>query len=82
MFSLYHNKKGIEIKIEKVKDYKKWFLELPCKGNEILEYNSCYYISNDRKALNELAKEIKENWIKEHEELLKKYQNMEVKRKY
>lgn len=82
MFSLYHNKKEIEIRIEKVKDYKKWFLELSCNENEVVRYNDCYYVSNSRKALNDLAKKIKEDWIKEHEELLKKYQNMEILRKY
>ena len=82
MYKLYHNKNGLEIEISKVKDFQKWFLEIPCTGNEVVRYNDCYYVSNNRKALNELAKKMKEEWIKDKETLLEQYSNMEIKKKY
>lgn len=82
MYKLYHNKNGRELEVSKVKENQKWFLGLSCNDNEIVRYNDCYYVSKSRKALNELAKQIRAEWIKEAEEVLEKYRKMEIKRSY
>lgn len=82
MYKLYHNKNGMELEISKVKANQRWFLELSCNDDEIVRYNDCYYVSKSRKPLNELAKKIKTEWIKEAEGLLEKYRNMEIKKSY
>lgn len=82
MFKLYHNKAEKKIEISKVKDGEWFFLEKQCKEDDIVKYNNCFFLSNNRKKLNELAKELKADWIKEYKALLEQYQNMEIKRKY
>lgn len=82
MFKLYHNKLEKKIEISKVKDKEWFFLEKQCKENDIVKYNNCFFLSNNRKELNKLAEEIKQNWIEEYKRLLEQYQNMEIKRKY
>lgn len=82
MYKLYYDKNGMEIEVSKVKNFQKWFLKISCNGDEIVKYNDCYYVSKSRKALNELAKEIKAEWIKEIEQLLERYRNMEIKKSY
>lgn len=50
--------------------------------DEITKFNSIYYICNDRKKLNDKAKEIKEEWIRETEKELEAVRAIAIKRKY
>ncbi len=82
MFKLYHNKAEKKIEISKVKDREWFFLEKQCKEDEIVRYNDCFFLSNNRKVLNKLAEELKKNWIEEYKVLFEQYKNMEITKKY
>lgn len=79
MYKLYFSKRDFVLKIEPIGG-------LMVKENQVtdeaIKFNDFFYVCNNRKILREKAKEIKERWIKETEENLSKFKNMEIKNKY
>lgn len=74
MYTLYHNKSERIIEVKKA-----------TKGmsnctytDEVTYYNGCYFICLKRKPLMEKAEEIKQSWIKETEEILKKLKEIKI----
>lgn len=45
---------------------------------EVEQFNSCYYISTDRKALKEKGKELKELWLNRAQERVDKIKEIKI----
>lgn len=74
MYQLYHKKSEGIIKIEKLK---KVFSKVEVT-DEIMCFNSVYYLCSDRKKLKEKALEIKNEWVSEAKLLLEKYESIKI----
>ena len=74
MYTLYHNKETMELKIRKSNQGTKSFPYL----EDVTVYNSCYYSCLKRKPRKELAERIKEEWISEAEERLESLKSIKV----
>jgi len=75
MFSLYVNKEKMELVIAKntLTDN---------ITEDIVQYNSCYFIGPDRKKLKEFAEELRVEWIREAETRLEVLKSLKIKNKY
>ena len=78
VYALYHNKEKVALEI------KPWKFQVDesLDYNKLVFLNDCYFLSYDKKVLKQKAEEIKNIWIKEIEENLKKVTNSEIKMKY
>ena len=70
MYQLYVNKNTLELKVSKLKrglaNYGPVMMfERTATDDEIMDYNSNYKISKSRKALVQMAREIKNLWLAE-----------------
>lgn len=75
MYSLFFDKKRLEICIE---PYKNAMIET----NELYKFNDCRYLCSDRKLLREKAKEIKESWLEEAKQAVRDIESLKIKNKY
>ena len=76
MYQLYFKKEDFELRVEPLTAWAKDITDIPKR------FNDCIYVCNNRKALRELAKQIKAEWIAELEEKLENAKNIKVKNKY
>lgn len=70
MYQLYINKNTLELKVSKLKRCLATYgpvmmFERTATDDEIMDYNSNYKISKSRKALVQMAREIKNLWLVE-----------------
>jgi hypothetical protein len=75
MYQLFVKKS--EFRIE-VKPLSKTFRNIEIT-DQVEQYNDYYYFCKSRKALKEKALEIKSQWVKEAEDMLKRYESIEIK---
>lgn len=82
IYQLYHDK---EHGILKVSPMHKAFYDTyidhqlaPFHEDYILYYNDCHYFSRSRKALVELAREMKAEWVQELEMKLEMYKSIKI----
>lgn len=68
MYTLYVEKEKMIIEVKKTSKA----MSNCTYTNEVVKYNDCYYLCLKRKPLIEKATEIKESWIRELEEKIKK----------
>lgn len=73
MYSLYFNKNKCEIVLKKMG---KIILGNPTE--EVKQFNDCYYISTNRKALKQKGMEIRERWIEETRERLEALESIKI----
>lgn len=74
MYTLYHDKLKLEIKLTNAKKT----LQNLNYTDDVTEYNDCYFISKNKKKLKEFGEKIKNNWIIELEEKLNKLKETEL----
>lgn len=80
MFSLYHNREKHELVIKPAKLNQ--LMIILDKPEEVVYYNYCFFVSNNRKALKKKADEMKNTWVTELEEELKAIKAMKITTKY
>lgn len=78
MFQLFHNKDKFIITISPMTVYGENYVV----SNEVRKFNENYYVSDNRQILQEYAKELQQEWIKEYKTKLTLAQNMKIKNKY
>lgn len=82
IYQLYHDKSKAILKISPMIKafYGTTYIDklLTNATEEIIYYNTNYFFSFSRKALVQKAREMKEEWIKEAEEILEMYKNIKV----
>lgn len=80
-YSLHHNKEQCLFEIKKNKTMG---INVPesceIKDDDLIRYNDCHYISNDRNALVDKARELRDEWIKEYEEKIAKLKSINFKK--
>lgn len=76
MFSLYIDKEKMELVVGKINNL------TDIVTNEIVKFNSCYYIGPDRKELKKYAENMKLEWLKEAEDRVENLKNLKIKNKY
>ena len=74
MYSLYHDKEKGIIKVSKTP---KAMQDIEHK-EEITRYNHCYYLCLYRKPLVELARQMRNEWIKELESQIDNLRNLKI----
>ena len=79
MYKLYHDKRNLDLRIEPLGNL---LIDTSKIGEMPTIFNDSYYVCNNRKALKELAQEIKKNWINEYTDLLEMTKHTEIKNKY
>lgn len=77
MYKLYANKKELKLTIEPLGNICIRF----AVTNEVKQHNDIIYVCADIRVLRKFAKELKEQWIKEEERLLK-LKTLQIKTKY
>ena len=83
MYQLYINKNTVELKVSKLKcgfaTYGPVMMfERTATDDEIMDYNSNYKISKSRKALVQLAREIKALWLAEAQMAVQKIEEIKI----
>lgn len=83
MYQLYINKNTLELKVSKLKrglaTYSPVMMfERTATDDEIMDYNSNYKISKSRKALVQLAREIKALWLAEAHLAVQKIEEIKI----
>ena len=73
-YELYVNEKDYSIK---VKPARKAF-DRVIVGEEIVQFNDCYFLSTSRKLLVEEARSIKEMWVKDLESKLERVKDIKI----
>jgi hypothetical protein len=84
IFALYHFKESRELIIRNytTKGMFRELEDLLLIEEGIYRFNDCIYLSKDRNKLRELAKQIKDVWVKEAELRLKELKEMKIVVKY
>ena len=83
MYQLYINKNTLELKVSKLKRGLATYgpvvaFERTATDDEIMDYNSNYKISKSRKALVQLAREIKALWLVEAQMAVQKIEEIKI----
>lgn len=78
MFQLFHDRDKFIITISPMTVYGENYIV----SNEVIRFNDNYYVSDNRKILQDFAKELQQEWIEEYEMKLILAQNMKIKNKY
>lgn len=80
-YSLYHNKENGLLEIKKNKTMGINVPE-PCeiKDDDLIYYNDCHYISNNRNVLADKAMKLRDEWIEEYEEKITKLKSINFKK--
>lgn len=77
MYMLFADKAHLTLEIRQFKGHLTPNDTRKVEEGKIVKFNM-YHVGSKRKALEELANEIKEQWIKETQELISKYRNLNV----
>lgn len=83
MYQLYVNKNTLELKVGKLKRTLATYgpvmmFERTAADDEIMDYNSNYKISKSRKALIQIAREIKTLWLIEAQMAVQKIEEIKI----
>ena len=83
MYQLYINKNTLELKVSKLKRSLATYgpvmmFERTATDDEVMDYNSNYKISKSRKALVQLAREIKALWLVEAHLVVQKIEEIKI----
>lgn len=81
MYMLFADKAHLTLEIRLFKGHLTPNDTKKVKEGKIVKLINMYYVGSKRKALEELANEIKEQWIKEAQELISKYRDLTVQLK-
>lgn len=83
MYQLYINKNTLELKVSKLKRGLATYgpvmmFECTATDDDVLNYNSNYKISKSRKALVQIAQDIKALWLAEAQMTLQKIEEIKI----
>lgn len=79
-YKLYYSKEDCIIKLEKQKG-NVLTVDETLDTTDVIHFNNYYYLSDNRNALVDKAIELRDEWIKEHEESIKKLITVNYKKK-
>lgn len=79
VYALWHNKEKMEIRIESREHWKREAQKIAHSDEPVVYHNSNYFLSFSRAALVRKAKEIRNEWVREHEKAIEQIFEIVIK---